>query len=100
MISNKSLVRNLIAGTILALPILAAAAESPTMTASKMGYAPVNGLNLYYEIDGTGKPLVLLHGGAGAIEIFGSVMLDLSRNRGVSARDLRAPDGPPITNVP
>lgn len=25
-------------------------------------YAPINGLNLYYEIHGTGEPLVLLHG--------------------------------------
>lgn len=28
----------------------------------KTGYAPVNGLKMYYEIHGTGKPLVLLHG--------------------------------------
>jgi pimeloyl-ACP methyl ester carboxylesterase len=27
------------------------------------GYAPVNGLKMYYEIHGTGEPLVLLHGG-------------------------------------
>lgn len=29
----------------------------------KRGYAPVNGLHMYYEIHGTGKPLVLLHMG-------------------------------------
>jgi pimeloyl-ACP methyl ester carboxylesterase len=90
MISNKSFVRNLIAGTILALSILAAAAESPTKTVTKTGYAPANGLNLYYEIHGTGEPLVLPHGGAGAIEIFSSIMLDLSRNRQVIAVDLHA----------
>lgn len=28
-------------------------------------YAEVNGINLYYEIHGTGRPLVLLHGGLG-----------------------------------
>ena len=33
----------------------------------KTGYAPVNGLNLYYEIHGTGQPLILLHGGFGVI---------------------------------
>jgi hypothetical protein len=80
VISNRSFVRSFIAGAILALSILAAAAENPTMTASKTGYAPVNGLNLYYEIYGAGEPLVLLHGGAGAIEIFSSIMPDLSRN--------------------
>lgn len=26
------------------------------------GYAPVNGLNMYYEVDGGGEPVVLLHG--------------------------------------
>ena len=30
-------------------------------------YAHVNGLDLYYEIHGTGQPLILLHGGLGAI---------------------------------
>ena len=88
MIANKSFLRNLIAGTILALSILAAAAESPTMTVTKTGYAPANGLDLYYEIHGTGEPLVLLHGGSGAIGIFSSIMLDLSTNRQVLAVDL------------
>jgi pimeloyl-ACP methyl ester carboxylesterase len=32
-------------------------------TPVKTGYAPVRGLNLYYEIHGSGEPLVLLHGG-------------------------------------
>lgn len=90
MIANKSFVRNLIAGTILALSILAAAAESlPTRTASKTGYAPANGLNVYYEIHGTGEPLVLPHRGAVAVGIFSSIMLDLSRNRQVTAVDLQ-----------
>ena len=26
------------------------------------GYAPVNGLKMYYEVHGSGKPVVLLHG--------------------------------------
>ncbi|WP_282635750.1 alpha/beta fold hydrolase [Sphingobacterium thalpophilum] len=29
----------------------------------KMGYAPINGIKLYYEIYGNGRPLVLIHGG-------------------------------------
>ena len=42
------------------------------------GYAPVNGLRMYYEVHGqggTGRPLVLLHGGLQTIELsFGAVL--------------------------
>ena len=41
----------------------ASTSDQPTTTAHASGYAPVNGLNLYYEIHGSGEPLVLLHGG-------------------------------------
>lgn len=55
--------------------ILAASAvafgQTHTKTGSKTGYAPVNGLKLYYEIRGGGEPLILLHGGLGATEMFG-----------------------------
>ncbi len=34
----------------------------------RTGYAPVNGLHLYYEIHGEGEPLVLIHGGGSTIE--------------------------------
>ena len=38
---------------------------------SKAGhYAPINGINLYYEVYGEGKPLVMLHGNGGSIEAF------------------------------
>ncbi len=37
-------------------------------------YADVNGLHLYYETHGTGRPLVLLHGGLGSGEMFGPVI--------------------------
>src|SRR5688500_3722661 len=36
---------------------VSAQAQKPTT-----GYAPVNGLKMYYEIHGSGEPLVLLHG--------------------------------------
>jgi len=34
-----------------------------------MAYAPVNGLQLYYETRGSGRPLVLLHGGLMTIDL-------------------------------
>jgi pimeloyl-ACP methyl ester carboxylesterase len=53
-------------------------------------YASLNGLTMYYEIHGTGKPLVLLHGGVGAIEMFGEVLPLLAAGRQVIAVDLQA----------
>jgi pimeloyl-ACP methyl ester carboxylesterase len=52
-------------------------------------YADVNGIRLYYEIHGSGKPLVLLHGGLGAIEMFGPNLPALARGRQVVAVDLQ-----------
>lgn len=49
-------------------------------------YAVVNGLNLYYEIHGTGKPLVLLHGGGSTITTtFGRILPELAKNHQVIA---------------
>jgi pimeloyl-ACP methyl ester carboxylesterase len=52
-------------------------------------YADVNGIKLYYEIHGSGKPLVLLHGGLGAIEMFGPNLPALAKGRQVIAVDLQ-----------
>jgi pimeloyl-ACP methyl ester carboxylesterase len=53
-------------------------------------YADVNGIQLYYEVHGTGHPLVLLHGGLGAIEMFGPNLPALAAGRRVIAVDLQA----------
>ncbi|MHB8600709.1 MAG: alpha/beta fold hydrolase [Ktedonobacteraceae bacterium] len=36
-------------------------------------YASINGINLYYEVHGTGKPLIMLHGGIGTFEMFAAL---------------------------
>ena len=57
--------------------------ESPTAAvgAVKSGYVLVNGLNMYYEIQGTGRPLVLIHGGVCTIDTcFGKVRPLLAKN--------------------
>jgi len=53
-------------------------------------YALVNGINLYYEIHGQGAPLILLHGGIGAIQMFGDVLSLLAAGRQVIGVDLQA----------
>jgi pimeloyl-ACP methyl ester carboxylesterase len=52
-------------------------------------YAEVNGINLYYEIHGSGRPLILLHGGLGSGEMFGPVLPALAAHHQVVAVDLQ-----------
>jgi pimeloyl-ACP methyl ester carboxylesterase len=57
---------------------------------TKAGYAPIDGLKLYYEIHGDGNstdfPLVMLHGGGDTIQTsFGHILPALARNRQVIA---------------
>ena len=47
-------------------------------------YAEVNGLNLDYEVHGDGRPMILLHGGVGAVEMFGR-SCPCSRKKGGSS---------------
>ena len=64
-------------------------AETLTATNLKTGYAPVNGLKLYYEAHGSGEPLLLLHGGLGATGMFTAILPSLSKTRQVIAVDLQ-----------
>lgn len=60
-------------------------------TPFKSGYSPVNGIELYYEIYGKGKPLVLIHGGGSTIETNYSKLIPLlAENRQVIAMELQA----------
>jgi pimeloyl-ACP methyl ester carboxylesterase len=81
---------------LLLAPVVQAAAptEGPVMRQSergaRTGYAPVNGLQLYYEIHGAPKPgqppLVLLHGGGDTIGTsFGAILPALAQQRQVIA---------------
>jgi pimeloyl-ACP methyl ester carboxylesterase len=53
------------------------------------GHARVNGLNMYYEIHGTGRPLVLLHGAYMTIDAMGAVIPGLAGIRRVIAVELQ-----------
>ena len=73
--------------TILMLTLLAstAAAQEP-----KTGYAPVNGLKMYYEIHGKGDPIVLLHGAFMTItNNWTETIAELSKTRQVIAVEMQ-----------
>ena len=52
-------------------------------------YAEVNGLNLYFETHGAGRPLILLHGGLGSGEMFGPILPALAERHQIIAPDLQ-----------
>jgi pimeloyl-ACP methyl ester carboxylesterase len=55
------------------------------MMKHESGYAPVNGLELYYEIHGAGEPLVVLPGAYMTVELFGDLVPTLAASRTVIA---------------
>lgn len=57
---------------------------------TKTGYAQVNGLKMYYEIHGTGKPILLLHGAFNSINTaFGQIIPELAKTNQVIAVELQ-----------
>jgi pimeloyl-ACP methyl ester carboxylesterase len=57
--------------------------------APQTGYASVNGLEMYYEIHGTGEPLVVLHGAYASIPLMGELIPRLAETRQVIAPELQ-----------
>jgi pimeloyl-ACP methyl ester carboxylesterase len=66
---------------------------------SNASFADVNGQHLFYNIHGTGKPLILLHGGINP-DSFGSNRTELAKNRQVIAVHLQAHGHTPDTDRP
>lgn len=83
----------------LSMSFLLACASQPTSSTNTdvpastvvRAHAPVNGLNLYYEIHGDGPPLVLIHGGGSTLDTtFAKVIPLLARKHKVIAIDEQA----------
>ena len=53
------------------------------------GYAPVNGLDMYYEIHGEGTPLVLIHGSFMTIDGWGDLLPELAKKHRVIALEMQ-----------
>ena len=63
------------------------------------GYAPVNGLNAYFEIHGAGEPLVLLHGAYMNVDGMVPLLRPLAEHRQVIALELQVTAGAPTLTV-
>ncbi len=75
--------------TILFFTVFKSDGQQPKPTAS--GYAPVDGIKVYYEVYGKGKPIVrLLHGAYYTIEMnWGELIPELAKTRKVIAIELQ-----------
>jgi pimeloyl-ACP methyl ester carboxylesterase len=56
----------------------------------RKGTAPVNGLEMHYEVHGEGRPLVMLHGGVVATESLGPNVAELAKSRRVIVAHMQA----------
>jgi pimeloyl-ACP methyl ester carboxylesterase len=90
---NLFKVRNLLTSILLiAISIMFAAFQSngQQIKPSATGYAPVNGIKIYYEVYGEGTPIVLLHGAFYTIEMnWGQLIPELSKTRKVIAIEMQ-----------
>ena len=63
------------------------------------GYVPVNGIKVYYEVYGEGRPIVLLHGAFYTIEMnWGQLIPELSKTRKVIAIELQGHGHTPFSD--
>ena len=95
---NKSIFAMLLAVSILAG--FNSYAQEP-LTPASSGYAPVNGSKVYYEVYGTGDPIVLLHGAYLNINSNWSGLIPvLSKTRRVVALELDGHGHTPLSQRP
>jgi pimeloyl-ACP methyl ester carboxylesterase len=64
--------------------------EPPAMPAAvSSGYAPVNGIQMYYATYGAGEPILLIHGGLGHADIWANQVAEISKTNLVIVADSR-----------
>jgi pimeloyl-ACP methyl ester carboxylesterase len=86
MVAPRSSAGTQITGAASGVP---SAKENAMKKKAQGHYASVNGLSIYYEVHGTGEPLILLHGGVAGLEMFGPNLPALAKTHRVIAVDLQ-----------
>ena len=75
---------------LIAMVFVAHQSMAQQIQPSTRGYAPVNGIKVYYEVYGKGKPVILLHGAFYNIQMnWGALIPDLSKTRQVIAIEMQ-----------
>ena len=73
------MIKSLLSGLVLAASLAATALAQDGTGDAKSGRVEVDGVSYYYEIQGTGEPLLLLHGGLGSFDMFKPVLPTLAK---------------------
>jgi pimeloyl-ACP methyl ester carboxylesterase len=92
--------QNLIKSLLIAIVMTTASqSKGQQIKPSNSGYAPVNGINVYYEVYGEGKSIVLLHGAYMTIDMnWGQLIPELSKTRKVIAVELQGHGHTPFSD--
>ena len=72
----------------------------PMPTPEQSGYAPVNGIKMYYAIYGKGDPILLIHGGLANSDYWANQVTELSKTHEVIVADSRGHGRSSWTNEP
>ena len=84
---------------LIAIMFIVSSSSGQQIKPSNSGYAPVNGIKVYYEVYGEGKPLVLLHGAFYTIEMnWAPLIPELSKTRKVIAIEMQGHGHTPFSD--
>jgi len=84
---------------LIAVVSIAYSSNGQQVKPSNSGYAPVNGVKVYYEVYGEGRPVVLLHGAFYTIDLnWGQLIPELSKTRKVIAIEMQGHGHTPFSD--
>ncbi len=84
---------------LIAIMFIVSSSSGQQIKPSNSGYAPVNGIKVYYEVYGEGRPLVLLHGAFYTIDMnWGELIPELSKTRKVIAIEMQGHGHSPFSD--
>ena len=84
---------------LIAIMFIVSLSNGQQIKPSNSGYAPVNGIKVYYEVYGEGKPIILLHGAFYTIEMnWAPIITELSKTRKVIAIEMQGHGHSPFSD--
>src|SRR3954469_1909449 len=96
-IKGYDVIKSVLIIAILFFTVFQSSAQQTKPAAS--GYAPVNGIKVYYEVYGKGMPIVLLHGAFWNIDMnWGQIIPELSKTRKVIAIEFQGHGHTPFSD--